>query len=406
MDKLSISHLARRAIRFRRVMIILLLAAATTTLFLAVNETAAESDVYFDTDGFLHSAVKQATLGEGCRHFIEAALEPGKNNMDATVSQNPAKKTDAAIPTLVHFLYYNQQFTYPRYLCAVESAARQNPNHHIIVWAANPAEFNLATNTWQLNSQLVAAGRVSVRQLDWPLMMTGTPLEAWFTSGAYKESKWVDQNLGNAFRLAVVYQQGGVYLDMDIISMNPLSDSMGRSLGMQDKDAMNNAFLRFPAADPFLWASMEEFVSGFNGNVWGKNGPEVITRTYKKRCRSKPPSDFCTGVNIAPVQRFYPFGYKQKQNMFEPWEDQCEVMQSMADELSPSIGIHWWNRRVKSIETMSNRTVLAVVMKAHCPALFSAYTEQQLGMNPSASFGAPALLVEDPELMKPKASKK
>ncbi|KAJ3402640.1 hypothetical protein HDU80_004905 [Chytriomyces hyalinus] len=57
-------------------------------------------------------------------------------------------------------------------------------------------------------------------------------------------------------------------------------------------------------------------------------------------------------------------------------------------------------------KTGSNRTVLAVVMKAHCPALFSAYTEQQLGMNPSASFGAPALLVEDPELMKPKPSKK
>ncbi|KAI9105886.1 hypothetical protein DFS34DRAFT_601331 [Phlyctochytrium arcticum] len=187
------------------------------------------------------------------------------------------------IPKRIFFLHYNPKLTVHRYLCAIESAARINPDHVIMIYAANVFDFETNLAGWRREVGSQVADRVHVRRLQYASVFKNTPLEPWFIEKRYRNSSWVEQNLGNAFRLAKLYHDGGVYFDMDIISLNPL-DGIGRSAAREQVNQLNNAALSFPPRDPLLWLTMENFVKGWNGNIWGNNGPGVVTRTFVKTC--------------------------------------------------------------------------------------------------------------------------
>ncbi|KAI8620848.1 hypothetical protein BC830DRAFT_1164215 [Chytriomyces sp. MP71] len=256
---------------------------------------------------------------------------------------------------------------------------RHNRNHTFVLHARDPVAFHNATRVWRVILSANFRARIRIEALAFPRTFADTFLKPWHTQQTCLQSKWVDQNLGNTFRLTVIYKRGGVYLDLDIISLSTLAvgEVLGRSPAMQDKNAMNNAFLVFLASDEFVWGTMEEFVEEFNGNVWGKNGPEIIAR-----------------VQEAIVWRWsYVFS------------GSCPFPILISDPMIRSIAMYWWNRRAKSVEMMANATVLEVVIKEHCPAHFGAQLESA-GHRCRYDFGAPELILGDPEFMKPKPSPK
>ncbi len=64
-------------------------------------------------------------------------------------------------------------------------------------------------------------------------------------------------------------------MDLDIISVNPISDHkngktvpLARFIAKEEPEQLNNAALRFPEKDPFVWALMESFVNHWNGYTW------------------------------------------------------------------------------------------------------------------------------------------
>ncbi|KAJ3068021.1 hypothetical protein HDU99_003315, partial [Rhizoclosmatium hyalinum] len=137
----------------------------------------------------------------------------------------------------------------------------------ITIHAANHWTFVKVIEKWKAALPTHMQNRIRVVSLNWEQAMTNTPLEPWFKEERYKESKWIEQNLGNAYRLAVLYKSGGVYFDLDILSVNPVG-GMGRSIVMQDSTRMNNAFFSMQKRDPFVWKLMEEFVGTFQGYTW------------------------------------------------------------------------------------------------------------------------------------------
>ncbi|KAJ3015370.1 UNVERIFIED_CONTAM: hypothetical protein HDU68_012759 [Siphonaria sp. JEL0065] len=333
-----------------------------------------------------------------CQFFLDAANSPN------TLLLGPTPKKESQeypnIPQNIFFLHYNDKFTNPRYLCSIESAARQNPLHSIHLYARNSQSVMKEIEPWLSRVGTSLSERFTVEELDWESGMMGTPLESWWTNGLYKDSSWVDQNLGNAFRMGLLYKNGGVYLDLDIVSLNP-SSGLGRAISMQDKEWCNNAVFSMEKEDKFAWEMMKEFVDGFKGHIWARNGPRMVTRTYKKLCHQKPtPAEVCNTLNLMPTQRFFPIQYEQKTKLFEGFEDNCELMEQMSKE---SVGIHWWNKRVQTT-TISTKTVLTVLMKAHCPAVFESFPESALGVDENVKLGAPdALKKEDSSLAYNKA---
>ncbi|KAI9344020.1 nucleotide-diphospho-sugar transferase [Obelidium mucronatum] len=323
-------------------------------------------------------------LPGGCQYFQQQAMAPGTRFLGPKgliLDSEKLSKAQRSIPERISFLHYNQYFKNPRYLCGLESAARQNRNHSIILYARNVTDFMEATIVWRARAKDSLGDRLHIVPLEWAEMFHNTPLQSWWEDETYKKSTWVDQNLGNAFRLAVLYKYGGVYLDSDIISLNPLS-GMGRSVAMQvGPKVMNNAFFSFGVRDKFVFDMMEEFVAGFNGTVWGRNGPRMVERTYNKYCKPPKingtkllPAEECN-FGIAPPSRFFPVSYGSRKKVIQPWKKSCSLLKSLAKE---SVGMHWWNKGMKA-QDIKTETVLEFIMKNHCPAVVETFTSEGLG---------------------------
>ncbi|KAJ3402641.1 hypothetical protein HDU80_004906 [Chytriomyces hyalinus] len=314
----------------------------------------------------------------GCDAFLKHAAHP---------PTLVPLSTQANTPKIFHFIHYNEHLSNPRYLCSLESAARINPNYQINVYARNSSHFKISISKWLSLLDTTISSRIFIHELVWKDAMMGTPLEQWYTLEKWKESSWVDQNLGNAFRLGILYHYGGVYLDLDIVSLNPVEAMMqDRTVAMQDGKWYNNAVFRFPPGDAFVKAMMEEFVSGFEGFVWARNGPRMVTRTMAKHCKKAPLADMCQSLLVLPANKFFPIQYEQREQLFAAFEDSCELMQKLSDG---SVGIHWWSKRVQST-IISTRTVLTMLMIVQCPVVFTSFSEEQLGVSQTAKLGVPA----------------
>ncbi|TPX70743.1 hypothetical protein CcCBS67573_g06448 [Chytriomyces confervae] len=330
--------------------------------------------------------------GEGCATFEQRAQTPGTTFLTASgeeISESQASLLASNIPKRINFLLFNDHFKNLRYLCSIESAARQNPNHDIFVYAKNAPDFLKESVNWFLHAEKRNPGlrnQLHILDLDWDDLFRGTPLESWWRRGTWMQSRWPDQNLGNAARLAILWKEGGVYLDMDIISLNPVS-GMGRSLAWQLRpNILNNAYFSLEKGDEFAWRMMENFVSGFNGTIWGRNGPRMVERTHVRYCRpnlalrllnrltgnlSQKMCDF----NIAPSERLYPIAFNHKKSFLKPARGSCDLLKTMSER---SIGIHWWNKGLKGTN-VGVGSVLETVMKNHCPAMFDAYYPEEIG---------------------------
>ena len=298
----------------------------------------------------------------GCQIFERSTQSiPSKSKLD----WHDDSSSSNDIPKIIHFIHYNEQLATPRYLCAIESAARHNPFHKIVFHVRNSTAIYDTLAPWiramgwenvvrfdkkvkSKESSLYvfkdSHDRASVRrrpfyshhlpfskrhklpdfelkEIDWASHMNQTPLQSWFESKKYLNSTWVLQNLGNAYRMALLWKYGGTYLDLDIISLNPLymikslqkfykqghgdehqndhdvisfflrmlhmkkkANTSDKFLAMQDSILFNNAFFQFAPHDSFLSSLMSEFAHNFQGEIWSHNGPRMVTRTLIKTC--------------------------------------------------------------------------------------------------------------------------
>lgn len=150
-----------------------------------------------------------------------------------------------------------------------------NPDHVVSIFVANETSFQAspAFQNWmdRMNTDSNYLHRMSIRKLDYELFFSGTEFEDWYFSGEYAKSKWISQNLGNAFRLAVMLKEGGIYMDLDMISINSFEGIVtggGRVIGREDGTRLNNALLVFPPNDGFILAAINSFVKYFDGYSW------------------------------------------------------------------------------------------------------------------------------------------
>ncbi|KAJ3069642.1 Lactosylceramide 4-alpha-galactosyltransferase [Podochytrium sp. JEL0797] len=330
---------------------------------------------------------------DGCAHFLHRMATPGSHFLTPqgpifTPELTPTRSSSAsnpAIPQHIYFLHYNTNLTNPKYLCSLESAARQNPLYRISVHVRNRDAFESRIQAWRSRMGDDMSSRILTQELDWKSVMMDTPLEPWYLEKVYEKSAWVDQNLGNAFRLANLYKNGGVYLDMDIVSLNPIRE-MGRGIAMQDSRRMNNAYLAFPKGDEFLRVLMERFVKDFKGYMWGHNGPELVTRTFNATCNPPHPNEICTGLHLSPTARFFPVKFGERAWLFDEWTQKCALLRDIADN---SVGLHWWNKRTQGT-LISNATTVAVILRNACPVVFEAFREEDLGIGSGGLVGETA----------------
>ena len=93
-------------------------------------------------------------------------------------------------------------------------------------------------------------------------LMEGSPLMVLRKNGTLEKGPYVTVNYSDLTRILLLYLYGGVYFDLDVLSLTEFPENLPRNFAVaQGHTSVNNAVLRFSKKHPFLYLMMEEIVS-------------------------------------------------------------------------------------------------------------------------------------------------
>ncbi|NXO04043.1 A4GAT galactosyltransferase, partial [Rhinopomastus cyanomelas] len=283
----------------------------------------------------------------------------------------PARVTAAGPPPSPGDVFFveTSERTDPSYLylftCSVESAARAHPGTRVVVLMKGLASGNASLpNHWGF-SLLSCFPNVEIRPLDVPELFSGTPLAEWYSRAQQRWEPYFLPVLSDACRIAIMWKFGGIYLDTDFIVLKNLKN-LTNALGIQSPDLLNGAFLSFSAKHEFMELCMRDFVENYNGWVWGHQGPELLTRVFKRWC---PISSIqhvlsCKGVSALSSEAFYPVRWEDWKRLFEAISSS-----ELHELLKNTYALHVWNKLSHGTRLeIASQALLAQLYSQFCPA--------------------------------------
>ncbi|KAL1193830.1 hypothetical protein V5N11_031957 [Cardamine amara subsp. amara] len=236
-----------------------------------------------------------------------------------------------------------------REIFSVESVFKSNPRSCLMVLSStldSPQGFRI------LKPFLDRGYRVMAVTPDLPFLLKDTAGESWLEeiqTGKRDPGKIpLAQNLSNLMRLAYLFKFGGVYLDTDMIVLKSFK-TLRNVIGAQTLEPvsrkwtrLNNAVLIFDKNHPLLLKCIEEFALTFNGNVWGHNGPYLVSRV----ARAVEGTDGYNFTIMTPPA-FYPVNWVEIEKLFKvprTEKDSKRVQVKVLEMQKRSYGLHLWNK--------------------------------------------------------------
>ena len=254
----------------------------------------------------------------------QAATQPHHRHHLEVSPQNPAVDSGCGYTgsKVIFTALYGTTNRTPWLNCAIESAMLKQGNDSVIVLTDDVEQFS---KVWP--DTLPNPGRF----VDVASCLADTPLQYWLQSQELASAAFRQQNIANALRLAAIYKNGGAYLDLDIIPLRKQIFSAESAISMQCtiKECgvdfwLNNAYLNFPPKHPFMGQLMNAFALEFNGNIWGFNGPRLVSSLYIRLMCADPISrrSECEGVGLLSIEKLAPLS----------WADTIERLSSLPAE--------------------------------------------------------------------------
>lgn len=129
-----------------------------------------------------------------------------------------------------------------RQACAIESAAKWNPNRDIFVLFTAP--LGLPSNG-QVDSPILKALssyiNIQFRNVNWYKYSVDTPAEEWVKKDKMLTTEHFKGHLSDFIRLLSLYKFGGINLDLDFIVQKTFEDLPPNFFGAQDNNEVQNA---------------------------------------------------------------------------------------------------------------------------------------------------------------------
>ncbi|XP_044502920.1 uncharacterized protein At4g19900-like [Mangifera indica] len=262
----------------------------------------------------------------------------------------------------------------PREFLTVESLMKANPQACLMILSRT---LDSRRGHKILKPLLDRGLKIVAVTPDVPFLLKNTPAEAWLEelkSGNKDPGKYpLYNNLSNLIRLAILYRYGGVYLDTDFIVLRNFT-RLRNAVGVQVIDpktekwsSVNNALMIFDISHPILVEFLREFATTFDGNMWGHNGPYMLSRVIKRLNvggANKNPYN----ITILPRKAFYPVDWFQMPKLYKKptTEQESERAEKTVAELNrDSYALHLWNRVTRGL-VIEEGSVIQRIIASHC----------------------------------------
>lgn len=140
------------------------------------------------------------------------------------------------------------------------------------------------------------------------------------------------------YRLLLLYNYGGTYLDADIVLRTDVSN-LQNVLPREDKKYLNGAYLSFDAHHPFLKHCLEAIPGLYDPYIWGIIGPVLLTKVYEHfRRKNDPPL-------VLPVDALYSVNWNHVSNLINGVDLKREEYDKLGGQRPKSqIGYHFWSK--------------------------------------------------------------
>ncbi|CAN7075511.1 unnamed protein product [Brassica oleracea var. botrytis] len=257
-----------------------------------------------------------------------------------------------------------------REILSVESVFKSHPKGCLIILSStmdSPLGFRI------LKPFLDRGYRVTAITPNLPYLLKDTAGETWLEeiqTGKRDPGKIsLAQNLSNLMRLAYLFKFGGVYLDTDMIVLKSFK-RLRNVIGAQTLEPvsrnwtrLNNAVLIFDKDHPLLLKCIEEFALTFNGNVWGHNGPYLVSRVARA-------VEGNVGYNFTVMtpSAFYSVNWVEIEKLFKvprTEKDLKRVQVKVLEMQRRSYGLHLWNKFSSKFE-IEEGSAMDKIVTDHC----------------------------------------
>lgn len=260
----------------------------------------------------------------------------------------------------------------PRQMCAVESAAYNNPL----------ARVNVYTVRAKLNETLLKSyANIKLIKLDFEHVFKSTVFEEWFKSNnkTLFSSPFFYEHASDLVRVVLLWKYGGYYSDLDTItikSIQPLLRFNGAALQNEKPVEINNANLVFAKNHPFLLDLMDMMARSYNPYGWTANGQYKIEKTAYKFCNltkldslilSKDLTDKTTSCDFSlfPKNYFAPFKWIRWKNLFKE-NHRLEVAKFLN-----AYSIHFYSKLSKHADVhLGSNSIYEFYSKMNCPVFY------------------------------------
>ena len=259
----------------------------------------------------------------------------------------------------------NNQLTL-RQSCAVESAAKENPERPIqIIMQTDISSIN-TRGTW-LNV-LWNYQNVVIILINETEYFRNTPLEDWYRKGEWRQSPHKVEHFADYIRMLSSLKGGGLYMDLDFITMKRLEvDSMSNFLAVEDPlaETLSNAIFQFDYGHPAISEIVKDLAAHYQPKEWVAHGPALIFSIMSRICglkKRQPLSNECSDVALMPYNFVYPIHWPDWQVLFQ------KSTRNIMQWINGSHAVHVWNKLSHSEPLLlGSDQVYSTLASRHCP---------------------------------------
>uniref|UniRef100_A0A182QPW0 Alpha 1,4-glycosyltransferase domain-containing protein n=1 Tax=Anopheles farauti TaxID=69004 RepID=A0A182QPW0_9DIPT len=259
-----------------------------------------------------------------------------------------------------------------RQACAIESAARANPEWNVYVLFAAPVGFRNRT-AQPIIEALLEYRNVHLRFVNLTTYANETPLEEWMQNGEIFRSLYMNSHLSDVMRYLTLYKYGGTYLDLDVIVRQSFEKMEPNYAGAESVRWVAAGVMNLETkghGHELADMCVRDLLANFNGKDWGNNGPGVITRVLQKYCHTHSTvhmtRERCRHFTVYPISAFYAIGYEDYRQFFE-----TAYLDQALTTLNHSIVVHVWNKFSKNHPVVvGSRVAYGVLADQYCPKVY------------------------------------
>ncbi|XP_057367603.1 lactosylceramide 4-alpha-galactosyltransferase-like [Daphnia carinata] len=280
-----------------------------------------------------------------CPQFEDEFISPSKNHENAFFHETSgARALDI------------------RQACAVESAALSNPNLTIyLLMTTGDIDWNSTTM-----KTLKSYDNVHVHSINLGEYFSHTPFEEWYFCSTWNYGSHAISHLSDALRFLTLYKYGGYYFDLDVIMLQSVMQ-YHNFIGAENEENLAAGALHVEYLHPVIRAAVEEFRNTYRKDIWGHNGPLLLTRVMTKWCSADNiqamTTSTCYGFRILPPMAFYPVKWFNWETYF---------LEEDIEWRNETIGTHVWNKKSVDTAVYKNSTQAYVKLaRSRCPSVFA-----------------------------------